>query len=99
MLLEPFTNTVVNFYRPVINKIHKEKIDDYVDQARALMQKTDDPSLRKKLINIFKKGKEIHIFKVVSLLQSAHVLAGGLLSASSKMDLVLHKLTFYYKLY
>lgn len=85
--MEPLTNTVVNFYRPVINKIHKEKVDDYVDQARALMQKTDDPSLRKKLINIFKKGKDNPYIQGGIITTVGSLLAGGLLSASSKMGL------------
>ena len=85
--MEPLTNTVVNVYKPIINKVHKEKVDDYVDQARELMQKTDDPSLRKKLINIFKKGKDNPYIQGGIITTVGSLLAGGLLTASSKMGL------------
>ena len=55
---DPVASAVLNFYKPVVNDIHKEKLDNYVDQARELLQKTNDPSVRSKLIDIFKKGKE-----------------------------------------
>jgi hypothetical protein len=85
--MEPLTNTVVDFYKPVIGKVHKEKVDDYVDRARALMQKTDDPSIRKKLLDIFKKGKDNPYIQGGIITTVGSLLAGGLLSASSKMGL------------
>jgi hypothetical protein len=85
--MEPLTNTVVNFYKPVIGKVHKEKVDDYVDQARSLMQKTNDPAIRKKLINIFKKGKDNPYIQGGIITTVGSLLAGGLLSASSNMGL------------
>lgn len=85
--MEPLTNTVVNFYKPVIGKIHKEKVEDYTDKARSLIQKTNDPAIRKKLINIFKKGKDNPYIQGGIITTVGSLLAGGLLSASSNMGL------------
>jgi len=79
--------TVIQFYEPIVNDIHKEKIDDYVDKARTLLQKTDDPAVRSKLIDIFKKGKENPYIQGGIITTVGALLAGGLLSSASKMGL------------
>ena len=79
--------TVIKFYEPIVNDIHKEKIDDYVDKARTLLQKTDDPAVRSKLINIFKQGKENPYIQGGIITTVGALLAGGLLSSASKMGL------------
>jgi len=85
--MEPLTNTVVNFYKPVIGKVHKEKVEDYTDKARSLMQKTNDLAIRKKLLDIFKKGKDNPYIQGGIITTVGSLLAGGLLSASSNMGL------------
>ena len=79
--------TVIQFYEPIVNDIHKEKIDDYVDKARDLLHKTDDPAVRAKLIDIFKKGKENPYIQGGIITTVGALLAGGLLSSASKMGL------------
>ena len=79
--------TVIKFYEPIVNDIHKEKIDDYVDKARTLLQQTDDPAVRAKLIDIFKKGKENPYIQGGIITTVGALLAGGLLSSASKMGL------------
>jgi hypothetical protein len=79
--------TVIKFYEPIVNDIHKEKIDDYVDKARTLLQQTDDPAVRSKLIDIFKKGKENPYIQGGIITTVGALLAGGLLSSASKMGL------------
>ena len=56
--IEPLTKEVINFYKPIIPKVEPGPIDNYVDQARNLLNKTDDPNIRSKMIEIFKKGKD-----------------------------------------
>jgi hypothetical protein len=80
-------NTVIQFYEPIVNDIHKEKIDDYVDKARDLLHQTDDPAVRTKLIDIFKKGKENPYIQGGIITTVGALLAGGLLSSASKMGL------------
>jgi hypothetical protein len=84
---DPVTSAVLNFYKPVINDIHKEKLPDYVDQARELLQKTDDPKVRSKLIDIFKKGKENPYIQGGIVTTVGAVLAGGILTTAQKMGL------------
>jgi hypothetical protein len=79
--------TVIQFYEPIVNDIHKEKIDDYVDKARELLHKTDDPSIRTKLIDIFKKGKDNPYIQGGIITTVGALLAGGLLSSANKMGL------------
>jgi hypothetical protein len=79
--------TVIQFYEPIVNDIHKEKIDDYVDKARDLLHQTDDPAVRTKLIDIFKKGKENPYIQGGIITTVGALLAGGLLSSASRMGL------------
>jgi len=79
--------TVIQFYEPIVNDIHKEKIDDYVDKARTLLHKTDDPAVRSKLIDIFKQGKENPYIQGGIITTVGALLAGGLLSSASKTGL------------
>ena len=84
---DPVTSTVLNFYKPVVNDIHKEKLPDYVDQARGLLQKTNDPDVRSKLVDIFKKGKENPYMQGGIVTTVGAVLAGGVLSTAQNMGL------------
>jgi len=79
--------TIIQFYKPIVHDIHKEKIDDYVDKARTLLSKTDDPAVRSKLLSIFKKGKENPYIQGGIITTVGALLAGGLLSSASKMGL------------
>jgi hypothetical protein len=84
---DPITNAVLSFYKPVVNDIHKEKLPDYVDQARGLLQKTNDPDVRSKLVDIFKKGKENPYIQGGIVTTVGAVLAGGILTTAQKMGL------------
>ena len=84
---DPVTSAVLNFYKPVVNDIHKEKLPDYVDQARGLLQKTNDPNVRSKLVDIFKKGKENPYIQGGIVTTVGAVLAGGILTTAQKMGL------------
>jgi hypothetical protein len=85
--VDPVTDAVISFYKPVVNDIHKEKVDNYVDRARELLQKTDDPKVRSKLIDIFKKGKENPYIQGGIVTTVGAVLAGGILNTAQQMGL------------
>lgn len=80
-------NVVIDFYKPVINDIHKEKVDNYVAHARELMQKAPDNATRKKLIDIFKTGKDNPYLQGGIITTVAALLAGGVLSTSHNLGL------------
>jgi hypothetical protein len=81
------SDIVVDFYKPIIKDVHKEKVDDYVDQARGLLQKTEDPNVRSKLIDIFKKGKENPYMQGGIVTTVGALLAGGVLNTAQNMGL------------
>ena len=85
--VDPVTDAVISFYKPVVNDIHKEKVDNYVDQARELLQKTNDPDIRSKLIDIFKKGKENPYIQGGIVTTIGALLAGGVLTTAQRMGL------------
>jgi hypothetical protein len=84
---DPVTSAVLSFYKPVVNDIHKEKLPDYVDQARQLLQQTNDPKVRSKLIDIFKKGKENPYIQGGIVTTVGALLAGGILTTAQRMGL------------
>jgi hypothetical protein len=81
------TQTVFDFYKPFINDVEKEKVDDYVDKARSLMKKADDISVKKKLLDVFKKGKENPYLQGGIITTVAALLAGGVLNSAQTMGL------------
>jgi glycerol-3-phosphate cytidylyltransferase-like family protein len=84
---DPVTSAVLSFYKPVVNDIHKEKLPDYVDQARELLHQTNDPEVRSKLIDIFKKGKENPYIQGGIVTTVGALLAGGILTTAQRMGL------------
>jgi len=78
--------TIIDFYKPVLNDVHKEKLPDYVDQARALMHKADD-STKQKLLDIFKKGKQNPYLQGGIITTVGALLAGGVLNSAQSMGL------------
>jgi glycerol-3-phosphate cytidylyltransferase-like family protein len=84
---DPVTNAVLSFYKPVVNDIHKEKLPDYVDQARELLHKTDDPVVRKKLIDIFKEGQHNPYLQGGIITAIAALLGGGAINIASSIHL------------
>lgn len=84
---DKLSDKVVDFYKPLMNKIEKDKVPDYVDQARQLMSKTSDPEARQKLLDIFKKGKENPYLQGGIITTVGALLAGGILNTSQSMGL------------
>jgi RNA polymerase sigma factor (sigma-70 family) len=80
-------DAVIGFYKPVVSDIHKEKIDDYVEQARELMHKAPNNNVREKLLDIFKKGKTNPYLQGGIITTVGALLAGGVLSSSQNLGL------------
>jgi hypothetical protein len=81
------TKTVIDFYKPVVDDIEKEKVDDYVDKARELLDKAPSNDIREKLLDIFKKGKKNPYLQGGIITTVGALLAGGVLSSSQSMGL------------
>jgi hypothetical protein len=84
---DPVTGSVMAFYRPVMRDIHTGKVDNYVEKARELLQKTSDPGLRRKLIDIFKQGKHSPGIQGGIITAIAALLGGGIINVASNVQL------------
>lgn len=84
---DPVASTMIDFYKPLILDVRKEPVDNYVEQARELLQKTQNPSLRSKLIDIFKAGKKNPYIQGGIITTVASILGGTVLSSAQKMGL------------
>jgi phosphopantetheine adenylyltransferase len=81
------TDVVIDFYKPVVDNIEKEKVDNYVEQARELLHKAPDNTVREKLLDIFKKGKTNPYLQGGIITTVGALLAGGVLSSSQNLGL------------
>ena len=85
---EPDANSIViRAYRPIVDEIKPGAVDNYVDQARELLVKTDSINLRKKLIDVFKKGRDNPYIQGGIITTVGALLSGGVLSNASSLGL------------
>ena len=80
-------DVVIDFYKPVVSDIRKEKVDNYTEQARELMHKAPNNTVREKLIDIFKTGKTNPYLQGGIITTVGALLAGGVLSSAQTLGL------------
>ena len=86
--VDPITSTVLNFYKPIVGDIQKERLPDYVEQVKELLQQhRPEPSIQRKLMDIFKKGKENPYIQGGIVTTVGAVLAGGVLNTAQQLGL------------
>jgi hypothetical protein len=83
---DPIVNAVIDFYQHV-GKIHKDPIDDYVSTAKEMLGHVDDPTLKSKLLDIFRQAKQNPYVQGGVVTTIGALLAGGVLSSAQKMGL------------
>jgi GNAT superfamily N-acetyltransferase len=83
---DPIVNAVIDFYQHV-GKIHKDPIDDYVSTAKEMLGHVSDPTLKSKLLDIFKQAKQSPYVQGGVVTTIGALLAGGVLSSAQKMGL------------
>jgi hypothetical protein len=84
---DPIVNATIKFYTPVMQKASEQEVDHYVEKARHLLQKTDDPAVRKKLIDIFKEGKHNPYLQGGIITAIAALLGGGAINLANNIQL------------
>jgi len=84
---DPIVNATIKFYTPVMQKAQEQEVDHYVEKARHLLQKTDDPMVRKKLIDIFKEGKHNPYLQGGIITAIAALLGGGAINLANNIQL------------
>ena len=85
--VDPVVNATIKFYTPVMQKAQEQEVDHYVEKARHLLQKTDDPMVRKKLIDIFKEGKHNPYLQGGIITAIAALLGGGAINLANNIQL------------
>jgi len=83
---DPIVNAVIDFYQHV-GKIHKDPIDDYVGTAKEMLGHVSDPTLKSKLVSIFRQAKENPYIQGGVVTTIGALLAGGVLSSAQRMGL------------
>jgi hypothetical protein len=79
-------NAILDFYQHV-GKIHKDPIDDYVSTAKEMLGHVSDPTLKSKLLDIFRQAKQNPYIQGGVVTTIGALLAGGVLSSAQKMGL------------
>ena len=81
------TNALISFYKPVFDQIEPGAVDNYVKQAKELLNQAPDPTIRDRMREIFKKGQKDPMIQGGVVTAIAAILTGGLLSSASRMGL------------
>jgi len=84
---DPVVDATIKFYKPVMQKASEQEVDHYAEKARHLLQKTDDPAVRKKLIDIFKEGKHNPYLQGGIITAIAALLGGGAINLANNIQL------------
>ena len=84
---DPVVDATLKFYKPVMQKASEEEVDHYVEKAKHLLQKTDDPAVRKKLIDIFKEGQHNPYLQGGIITAIAALLGGGAINLANSIQL------------
>jgi hypothetical protein len=85
--VNPLTNAVISFYKPVVDQIEPGAVDDYDKQANELLNQAPDPTIRSRMREIFEKGQKDPMIQGGVVTAIAAILTGGLLSSASRMGL------------
>jgi hypothetical protein len=84
---DPVVDATIKFYKPVMQKASEQEVEHYVEKAKHLLQKTDDPVVRKKLIDIFKEGKHNPYLQGGIITAIAALLGGGAINLANNIQL------------
>jgi hypothetical protein len=83
---DPIANAILDFYKHV-GDIKKEPVDNYVATAKEMLGQVNDPTLKSKLLDIFKQAKQNPYVQGGVVTTIGALLAGGVLSSAQKMGL------------
>jgi len=85
--VDPVTAAAINFYQNEVGDVHKQPVDNYREIARELLQQTDNPSMRKKIMDILVQGNKNPYIQGGVITTVGALLAGGILSSAAKVGL------------
>ena len=85
--VDPITSAAVDFYQDKVGDVRPGPVKDYKEIARKLLGQTENPTMRKKIMDILVQGNKNPYIQGGVITTVGALLAGGILSSASKMGL------------
>jgi hypothetical protein len=85
--IDPITAAAVNFYQNEVGDVDNKPVDNYKEIARELLQQTETPGMRKKIMDILVQGNKNPYIQGGVITTVGALLAGGILSSAAKVGL------------
>jgi hypothetical protein len=85
--VDPITSAAINFYQNEVGDVGKKPVENYKEIARELLGKTENPSMRKKIMDILVQGNKNPYIQGGVITTVGALLAGGILSSASRAGL------------
>jgi hypothetical protein len=85
--VDPITSAAINFYQDRVGDVGPEPVKDYKEIARELLGKTENPSMRKKIMDILVQGNKNPYIQGGVITTVGALLAGGILSSAARAGL------------
>jgi len=88
---DPIETAALNFYQNEVGNVPSGPVDNYREIAKELLQKTETPSMRKKIMDILVQGNKNPYIQGGVITTVGALLAGGILSSAAKAGLSPHQ--------
>ena len=85
--VDPITSAAINFYQDQVGNVDSEPVKDYKKIARELLGKTDNPTMREKIMDILVQGNKNPYIQGGVITTVGALLAGGILSSAARAGL------------
>jgi len=84
---DPIEAAAIDFYQNKVGDVRPEPVKDYKEIARELLGKTEDPSMRKKIMDILVQGNKNPYIQGGIITTVAAIVSGGILTSAARMGL------------
>ena len=85
--VDPIEAAAIDFYQNKVGNVRPEPVKDYKEIARELLGKTEDPSMRKKIMDILVQGNKNPYIQGGIITTVAAIVSGGILTSAARMGL------------
>ena len=84
---DPIEAAAIDFYQNKVGDVSPEPVKDYKEIARELLGKTENPSMRKKIMDILVQGNKNPYIQGGIITTVAAIVSGGILTSAARMGL------------
>jgi hypothetical protein len=84
---DPIEAAAIDFYQNKVGDVRPEPVKDYREIARELLGKTENPSMRKKIMDILVQGNKNPYIQGGIITTVAAIVSGGILTSAARMGL------------